>query len=174
VCTVFCLFVVVVFRDRVSLYSPGYPGTHFVDQAGLELRNPPASASRVLRLKVCATTPCAVCTAVPHSQAPKDHQGADSDAIALKLETQQKGRVQPWTLSRTRFYRKWQASKEVSSLSHIWFGGYYGILLPFKVIGWHREPNCIVNLISASWLVVVRKWSARGRLVTSRSRFVGE
>jgi hypothetical protein len=24
---------------------PGCPGTHFVDQAGLELRNPPASAS---------------------------------------------------------------------------------------------------------------------------------
>jgi hypothetical protein len=35
-----------VFRDRVSLYSPGCPGAHFVDQAGLELRNPPASASR--------------------------------------------------------------------------------------------------------------------------------
>jgi hypothetical protein len=32
------------FRDRVSLYSPGCPGTHFVDQAGLELRNLPASA----------------------------------------------------------------------------------------------------------------------------------
>ena len=31
--------------DRVSLYSPGCPGTHFVDQAGLRLRNPPASAS---------------------------------------------------------------------------------------------------------------------------------
>jgi hypothetical protein len=45
----------VVFRDRVSLYNPGCPGTHFVDQAGLELRNPPASASRVLGLKVCAT-----------------------------------------------------------------------------------------------------------------------
>ena len=29
-------------RDRVSLYSPVSPGTHFVDQAGLELRNPPA------------------------------------------------------------------------------------------------------------------------------------
>jgi hypothetical protein len=43
------------FRDRVSLYSPGCPGAHFVDQAGLELRNPPASASRVLGLKVCAT-----------------------------------------------------------------------------------------------------------------------
>ena len=37
--------LVLVFRDRVSLYSLGYPGTHFVDQAGLELRNPPASAS---------------------------------------------------------------------------------------------------------------------------------
>jgi hypothetical protein len=49
---VVCLFV---FRDRVSLYSPGCPGTHFVDQAGFELRNPPASASLVLGLKVCAT-----------------------------------------------------------------------------------------------------------------------
>jgi hypothetical protein len=49
----FCFFV---FQDRVSLYSPGCPGTHFVDQAGLELRNPPASAS-VLGLKACATTP---------------------------------------------------------------------------------------------------------------------
>jgi hypothetical protein len=46
-----------VFQDRVSLYSPGCPGTHFVDQAGLELRNLPASASRVLRLKACTTTP---------------------------------------------------------------------------------------------------------------------
>jgi hypothetical protein len=43
--------------DRVSLYSPGCPGTHFVDQAGLELRNLPASASRVLGLKACTTTP---------------------------------------------------------------------------------------------------------------------
>jgi hypothetical protein len=36
--------------------SPGCPGTHFVDQAGLELRNLPASAFQVLGLKVCATT----------------------------------------------------------------------------------------------------------------------
>jgi hypothetical protein len=43
-------------RDRVSLYSPGYPGTHFIDQADLELRNPPVSASQVLGLKACATT----------------------------------------------------------------------------------------------------------------------
>jgi hypothetical protein len=44
-------------RDRVSLCSPGCPGTHFVDQAGLALRNSPASASQVLGLKACATTP---------------------------------------------------------------------------------------------------------------------
>ena len=33
--------------------SSGCPGTHFVDQGGLELRNPPASASQVLGLKAC-------------------------------------------------------------------------------------------------------------------------
>jgi hypothetical protein len=40
-----------VFRNGVSLCSLGCPGTHFVDQAGLELRNPPASVSQVLGLK---------------------------------------------------------------------------------------------------------------------------
>jgi hypothetical protein len=45
------LFLFLFFRDRVSLCSPGCPGTHFVDQAGLELRNPPVSASGVLGLK---------------------------------------------------------------------------------------------------------------------------
>jgi hypothetical protein len=49
-----CLFV---FQDRVSLCSPGCSGTHSVDLAGLELRNPPASASQVLGLKACTTTP---------------------------------------------------------------------------------------------------------------------
>jgi hypothetical protein len=59
----FCLFVCFLgffsffSQDRVSLYSPGCPRTHSVDQAGLELRNPPASASRVLGLKACTTTP---------------------------------------------------------------------------------------------------------------------
>jgi hypothetical protein len=53
----FFFFFRFVFRDRFSLYSPGCPGTHFVDQTGLELRNPPASASGVLGLKACATTP---------------------------------------------------------------------------------------------------------------------
>ena len=43
--------------DTVSLCSPGCPRTHSVDQAALELRNLPASASRVLGLKECATTP---------------------------------------------------------------------------------------------------------------------
>jgi hypothetical protein len=48
-----CLFV---FQDRVSLCSLGCPGTHSVDQAGLELRDPPASASHVLGSKACTTT----------------------------------------------------------------------------------------------------------------------
>jgi hypothetical protein len=53
-----CLFVwFVFFQDRVSLSSPGCPGTHSVDQAGLKIRNLPASASQVLGLKVCTTTP---------------------------------------------------------------------------------------------------------------------
>jgi hypothetical protein len=54
---VFGFLFLFVFRDRVSLYSSGCPGTRFADQAGLELRNLPASASRVLGLKACATTP---------------------------------------------------------------------------------------------------------------------
>jgi hypothetical protein len=58
-------FFFFVFRDTVSLCSPGCPGAHSVDQVGLELRNPPASASRVLGLKVCATT--AQCSKVPKS-----------------------------------------------------------------------------------------------------------
>jgi hypothetical protein len=59
----FCLFVfcflfvcLFVLQDSVSLCSPGCPGTHSVDQAGLELRDLPASASQVLGLKACATT----------------------------------------------------------------------------------------------------------------------
>ncbi|GAB1295054.1 Polyphosphoinositide phosphatase [Apodemus speciosus] len=44
------------FSEFQDICSPGYPGTHSVDQAGLELRNPPASASQVLGLMACATT----------------------------------------------------------------------------------------------------------------------
>jgi hypothetical protein len=62
----FCFGLVWFFRDRVSLCSPGCPGTHSVDQAGLQLRNPPVSASQVLGLKACATTvwlfPVFLCT----------------------------------------------------------------------------------------------------------------
>jgi hypothetical protein len=39
------------FQDRVSLCSPGCPGTCSVDQAGQGLRDPLASASQVLELK---------------------------------------------------------------------------------------------------------------------------
>ena len=44
------------FQDTVSLYSSGCPGSLFVDQAGLELRDPTASASQVLGLKACGST----------------------------------------------------------------------------------------------------------------------
>jgi hypothetical protein len=40
------------FRDRVFLCSPGWPG----NQAGLEIKDPPAFASRVLGLKASTTT----------------------------------------------------------------------------------------------------------------------
>ena len=39
----FFFYLFLIFQDMVSLYIPGYPGTHSVDQAGLELRNLPAS-----------------------------------------------------------------------------------------------------------------------------------
>jgi hypothetical protein len=50
----FGLVVCFVFLDRVSLHSLGYPGAHTVDQAGLKLRDPPASASQVLGLMAYA------------------------------------------------------------------------------------------------------------------------
>jgi hypothetical protein len=53
----FFFFLFFFFQDRVSLCSFGYPGAHSVDQAGLKLRNPPASAFRMLGLKACATMP---------------------------------------------------------------------------------------------------------------------
>jgi hypothetical protein len=50
------MFLFVCFWGRVSLYSPGCPRTHSVDQADLELRNLPASPYQVLGLKACTTT----------------------------------------------------------------------------------------------------------------------
>jgi hypothetical protein len=56
-CILFIYLFIYLFFETGFLYSPGCPGTHFVDQAGLELRNLPASTSRVLGLKACTTTP---------------------------------------------------------------------------------------------------------------------
>jgi hypothetical protein len=55
-CIIYFIFVFFFFQDKVSLYSPGCPRTHSVDQAGLKLRNQPAFASKVLGLKALATT----------------------------------------------------------------------------------------------------------------------
>jgi hypothetical protein len=49
-------FSLLLFCDRVSLNNPGSPGIHCVDQAGLEHRDPPASAgikSLVTPLSLC-------------------------------------------------------------------------------------------------------------------------
>jgi hypothetical protein len=54
---VFCFVLFLLLLFRVSLCSLGCPGTHSIDQAGLELRNPPASASQVLRHH-CPERPC--------------------------------------------------------------------------------------------------------------------
>jgi hypothetical protein len=52
VVVLFC-FVFICFWDRISLYSPGHPGTHCIDQAVLELRDPPVSVSWLLELNAC-------------------------------------------------------------------------------------------------------------------------
>jgi hypothetical protein len=61
VCLFVCLFglvLVLVFETEfLCIALAVLELTHFVDQAGLKLRNLPASASRVLGLKVCATKP---------------------------------------------------------------------------------------------------------------------
>lgn len=49
-------FLILLFQVRVSLYKPGCPGNGSVEQAGLDLRDLPASASQVLGLNVCMPT----------------------------------------------------------------------------------------------------------------------
>ena len=44
VCMCVCMYVCILFKDQVYLCSPGCPGTCCVDQAGLKLRDLPASA----------------------------------------------------------------------------------------------------------------------------------
>ena len=54
--TSFFYFLFFVYFDiGFLLYSLGCPGTNSVDQAGLELRNLPASVSQVVGLKACNT-----------------------------------------------------------------------------------------------------------------------
>jgi hypothetical protein len=56
VVVVVVVFVFLFLRQGFSVLLPGCPGTHSVDQAGLELKKLPASASQVLGLKACTTT----------------------------------------------------------------------------------------------------------------------
>jgi hypothetical protein len=54
-CTTSFFFFGFYFETKFFCF-PGCPGIYFVDQAGLKLRNPNASASQVQGLKACATT----------------------------------------------------------------------------------------------------------------------
>jgi hypothetical protein len=57
----FCLFLFCfcfLFFETGFLRSPGHSGTHFVDQAGLELRNLPASASQVAGIMCLVVISC--------------------------------------------------------------------------------------------------------------------
>ena len=49
------LFIYFLFLRLGFVCSLGCPGTYSVDQAGLKLRDLPASGSEVLALKVCTT-----------------------------------------------------------------------------------------------------------------------
>ena len=52
------MVIVSVHSSKTLTKTPGCPGTSSLEPAGLELtRDPPASASRVLGLKLCITTP---------------------------------------------------------------------------------------------------------------------
>jgi hypothetical protein len=51
--TILVLFCFVVFWARISLCSPDCPRTHSVNQAGLEIRDLPTSASWLLGLRAC-------------------------------------------------------------------------------------------------------------------------
>jgi hypothetical protein len=54
---IFLFFIFLVFfKTRFLCIAMAVLENHFVEQADLELRNLPASASEVLGLKVCATT----------------------------------------------------------------------------------------------------------------------
>jgi hypothetical protein len=50
------LKLIYFFETKFLCVTLACPVTHSVDQGGLELRNPPASASQMLGLKACATT----------------------------------------------------------------------------------------------------------------------
>ena len=91
----FCFFLVFVFffspkTGFLCVALPGCPGTHFVNQAGLGLRNLPASASQVLGLKACATTAwLSLLSYITQNHQPQDHTthsglGSPSSIINLK------------------------------------------------------------------------------------------
>lgn len=56
VCLSVCLFLL-PFKDRISLWSPHWPGTCYVHQVDLKSTDPLASVFQVRGFKVCTTMP---------------------------------------------------------------------------------------------------------------------
>ena len=56
-CLCVCLFVCLFVGERISLCSPGFPGTHSVEQVSSELTeiSPPLPSEQMLELEVSAT-----------------------------------------------------------------------------------------------------------------------
>ena len=81
-------FVVVVvvfcFSRQGFLCSPGYPGTHSIDQAGLKLRDPPASAGIKSVCHHCPASPKSVfggiCVFVKEQMPQHMHRGQFSSS----------------------------------------------------------------------------------------------
>ena len=95
-----CLFFFPLFFERGFLCSLDCPGTSSVDQGGLRLKDPPASSSWVLGLKVCSTN----CLAFPRSFKPTNvpfvlyHITTKERLVQNSLRIFKWGSVKPWWL----------------------------------------------------------------------------
>jgi hypothetical protein len=83
---------------------------------------------------------------------PKDHRGAVSlasfySSLSLTANSDitgpEGGSLEP--SFKQAFIEASKQVKRVSSPAHTRLGDYYGILLPFKIIGWCWEPNLNLN-----------------------------
>lgn len=68
------------------MYSPGCPGTHSIDQDGLELRNPPASASLPSTIHTAWIPHCSLCLPSAGIKGVRHHAWLTFDFLKWLLE----------------------------------------------------------------------------------------